>query len=133
MFDGTYNVGVSVEDALRRLGWRWQLRLARLRRGLAYLFGALDADAAQQIMLDCRASSGWYPLLILTVDETLKQALEDFVDHPELRRLIADGCARVESKWECYGDELFEARRWAIDVAEGYAIDEGIRLQRRDA
>ena len=30
------------------------------------------------------------------------------------------------------GDELYEARRWAIDVAEGYAADEGIMLTRLD-
>ncbi|MHB1205728.1 MAG: hypothetical protein ACYCZX_09190 [Rhodospirillaceae bacterium] len=82
------------------------------------------------LMLDCRHPAGWHPLLILTVEETLEQARETFADHPELSRLIADGCARVGDKWESYGDELFEARRWAIDVMEGYAIDEGITLIR---
>lgn len=47
-------------------------------------------------------------------------------------RLIADGCARVEDKWEAHGDELCEALRRAIDVAEGYAAAEGITLARLD-
>lgn len=66
------------------------------------------------------------------MEDTLEQAFETFADHPELARLIADGCARVGHKWEFYGDELYEARRWAIDVAEGYAQDEGIRLPLRE-
>jgi len=83
-------------------------------------------------MLDCHYPAGWHPLLVLTVEDTIEQARAIFADHPDLPRLIADGCARVGDKWEAYGDELYEARRWAIDVAEGYAADEGITLVRID-
>ena len=34
----------------------------------------------------------------------------------------------VEDKGKAHGDELYEAHRWAIDVAEGYAADKGITL-----
>jgi hypothetical protein len=83
-------------------------------------------------MLDCERPAGWHPLLILTVDEALEQAREAFADHPDLRRLIADGCARVGHKWESYNDDLYNARCWAIDVAEQHARDEGITLVRLD-
>ena len=112
--------------------FRAQVRLARLARAWRYFMERLSADDAQRIMLDCRASAGWHPLLVLTVEDTIEQARETFADHPDLPRLIADGCARVGDKWESYGDELYEARRWAIDVAEGYAADEGIMLTRLD-
>ena len=112
--------------------YRAQVCLARLARSWRYFMERLSADDAQRIMLDCRASAGWHPLLVLTVEDTLGQARETFADHPDLPRLIADGCARVGDKWESYGDELYEARRWAIDVAEGYAADEGIMLTRLD-
>lgn len=118
-----------------RIGlWRCRarLRLTRLVRAWRYFMGRLSTDDAQRVMLDCRAPAGWHPLLVLTVEDTLEQARETFADHPELTRLIADGCARVEDKWESYGDELYEARRWAIDVAEGYAADEGLTLTRLD-
>ena len=78
------------------------------------------------LMLDCRYPAGWHPLLVLTVEDTLEQAREEIADHPDLARLIADGCARVGDKWEPYNDELWEARRWAIDLAKDYAADEGI-------
>ena len=77
-------------------------------------------------MLDCRYPAGWHPLLVLTVEDAIEQAREAIADHPDLPRLIADGCARVGTKWESYNDELWEARRWAINLAREYAADEGI-------
>ena len=114
--------------------WRYrvQARRARLRRTWRYAIGRLTPDDAQRLMLDCRFAAGWHPLLVLTVEDTLEQAREIFAEHPDLARLVADGCARVGDKWESYGDELYEARRWAIDAAEGYAADEGIVLTRLD-
>ena len=51
------------------------------------------------VMLDCRHPAGWHPLLVLTVEDTLAQAREEIADHPDLPRLVADGCARVADKW----------------------------------
>ena len=79
-------------------------------------------------MPDCRYPAGWHPLLVLTVEDTLEQAREEIADHPDLSRLVADGCARVGTKWESYNDELWEARRWAIGLAKNYADEEGITL-----
>ena len=104
-------------------GWH---RLSRWRRGWCYATDRLSADGAQRIMLDCRYPAGWHPLLVLTVEDTLEQAREEIADHPDLARLVADGCARVGDKWEPYYGELLEARCWAINLAKTYAADEGI-------
>ncbi len=125
----------SYRTLVSRIGlWRYRAkaRLERLSRAWRYFIGHLSADDAQRIMLDCRYPAGWHPLLVLTVEDTLEQAHETFADHPELPRLIADGCARVGDKWDSYNDELYEARRWAIDLAEEYAAAENIALARLD-
>ena len=128
MFDIIRRTGGIVRVWVRDRCYRFRTRLAQWRRAWRYATNRLSADEAQRIMLDCRDPAGWHPLLVLTVEDTLEQAREDLVDHPELPRLIADGCARVGDKWESYNDELWEARRWAIDLAKGYADDEGITL-----
>ncbi len=114
----------------RAAWWRYccRARFERLGRAWRYACGSLSADDAQRIMMDCRDPAGWYPLLTLTVEDTLEQASDDIADHPDLRRLIADGCARVGYKWEAHGDELYEAHCWAIELAQSYAADEGITL-----
>ena len=118
-----------------RLGlgrYRAKARIERLSRAWRYFTGGLTTDDAQRVMLDCRDPAGWHPLLVLTVEDTLEQARETFAYHPELARLIADGCARVGDKWDSYDGELYEARRWAIELAERYAADEGVALVRLD-
>ena len=93
----------SYRTLASRIGlWRYRAkaRLERLSRAWRYLIGRLSADDAQRIMLDCRYPAGRHPLLVLTVEDTLEQAHETFADHPELPRLIADGCARVGDKWD---------------------------------
>lgn len=118
---------------LRRLGWRLRERCRRYRRAWLYARRRLTADDAQIMILYCRDPAGWHPLVVLAVEDALTDALEQFHDHPELARLVADGCARVESKWEDLSDTLSEARRWAIDLAQGCAEQEGIVLRARDA
>jgi hypothetical protein len=112
--------------------YRAGYRLAQWRRAWRYAIDGLSPDDAQRMMLDCRFPAGWHPLLVLTVEDTLEQARGELTDHPELPRLLADGCARVADKWESYNDELWEARRWAIGLAKEYAADEGITLTALD-
>ncbi|MDE1990303.1 MAG: hypothetical protein KGI82_07505 [Betaproteobacteria bacterium] len=110
--------------------WKYRLkaRVKRLCHAWRYATGTLSADDAQTMIVECQDPAGWYPLMILTVEDALEYAREMFVDHPTLRRFIADGCARVGHKWETYGDELAEAFRWAAELAEEYAASEGIIL-----
>jgi hypothetical protein len=123
---------LAVASRLDLWCYRARNRAQRLSRAWSYFRGRLGADDAQRILLDCESPAGWHPLLVLTVEDTLEQARETFADHPDLPRLIADGCERVGDKWESYNDELYEARRWAIDLAEHYAAREGIELVRLD-
>lgn len=132
MFDRLKAACARVADRITHRRFRARYRLARLSRAWAYFLDHLDADAAQRVMLDCEHSAGWHPLLVLTVEDTLADAREVFADYPDLPRLINDGCARVARKWESYNDELYEARRWAIDLAVEYAAAEGVTLTRHE-
>jgi hypothetical protein len=105
----------------------------RLRRAWGYFANRLSEDDARTIMNDCERPAGWHPLLILSVESTLAQAHETFADHPDLPRLIAEGCAHVGYKWESYNDDLHHARGWAIEKAQEYAANEGTTLVRLDA
>jgi hypothetical protein len=128
VFDAIRRRGAPIVSWARRYQYRCGVRLSRSTRAWRYATRQLSADDAQQLMLDCRYPAGWHPLLVLTVEDTLEQAREDLADHPDLPRLIADGCARVGDKWESYNDELWEARRWAINLARSYAAEEGLTL-----
>ena len=128
MFDIIRHIARILGSPARVRWYRACHRLARWRRGWRYAAGRLSADEAQHILLDCRFPAGWHPLLVLTVEDTLEQAREEIADHPDLARLVADGCARVGDKWEPYYGELLEARCWAINLAKNYAVDEGITL-----
>ncbi|MEK8121631.1 hypothetical protein WOB59_00480 [Methylocystis sp. IM4] len=116
--------------ALWRLSLRW--RLARLRRGLLYGVDRLSTDDAQRVLFDCQSPAGWHPLLTLTLADVLEEARETFEDHPALPRLVNDACGRVADKWQNYGDELYEARRWAMNLVKAYADDENIALRPRE-
>jgi hypothetical protein len=120
----------AMTSRLSRARYRTTASLKRLARAWAYFMARLTEDDAQRIMLDCRHPAGWYPLLILTVEDTLREAREIFADHPDLPRLIADGCAGVACKWESHNDELYTARGWAIGLALRHGAEEGITLVR---
>lgn len=128
MFDVIHRYAAAVALWTRHHRYRCGVSLGRWTRAWRYAAGRLSADEAQRLMLDCRHPAGWHPLLVLTVEDTLEQAREEIADHPDLSRLVADGCARVGDKWEPYCGELLEARFWAINLAKSYAVDEGITL-----
>lgn len=111
--------------------WRLRERYRHAMRAWRYARRTLTADDAQTIMLHCRDPAGWYPLTVLAVEDALEDAHKDFEAHPELPRLVADGCARVADKWDDFGDTLYEARRWALELAQTYAEQENIVLARR--
>jgi hypothetical protein len=126
MFDVIRCRTPAVASWVRRHGYRCGVSLGRWTRAWRYAAGRLSPDEAQRLMLDCRYPAGWHPLLVLTVEDALEQAREEIADHPDLPRLVADGCARVGDKWEPYYGELPEARCRAINLAKNYAADEGI-------
>ena len=126
MFDVIRRRAAAVALWTSRHQYRCGVSLGRWTRAWHYVAGRLSADEAQRLMLDCRHPAGWHPLLVLTVEDALEQARAEIADHPDLARLVADGCARVGDKWEPYYGELLEARCWAINLAKNYAADEGI-------
>lgn len=106
--------------------YRARLSAARCLRAWRYATQRLSADEAQQIAVDCRFAAGWHPLLTLAVEDVLDLALEEFNEHPDLRRLVAEACARVGYKWEPYGDALSGAQDWALDLVRDYAAADSI-------
>jgi hypothetical protein len=126
MFDIIRRRTAAVGSRTRRRRYRCGVSLGRWTRAWRYAAERLSPDEAQRLMLDCRHPAGWHPLLVLTVEDALEQAREEIADHPDLARLVADGCARVGDKWEPYYGELLEARCWAINLAKNYASDERI-------
>jgi hypothetical protein len=125
-------IGRQLQFWLAFQGVLIKMRFRHLRRSWRYLTHSLTADDAQTMILGCRRQAGWHPLTILTVEDTLELAREVFGSNPELPRLIADACAHVGRKWTSTSDELHEAIRWAIEIAEEQALHEGIVLSRRD-
>jgi hypothetical protein len=117
---------------LDRWFYRARRRLARLVRAWCYCSGRLSAAEAQQIIRDCRYPAGWHPLVVLTVEDTLAQARERLGDHPDLPWLIAEGCIHVEQRWAGRGEDLQQARDWAIVLARRFAAEDGIVLSCRD-
>ncbi len=113
---------------VQRTRYRIEIRLSRYRRAWRYARNTLSADDAQWIFTDCEYAAGWHTLLVLGLDRTLERARERYEDHPDLPRLVNDGCARVASKWEDYSDNLSEAEDSAIERAVEYAEAEGITL-----
>ena len=126
MFDVIRLRSAAVAAWASRQRYRCGAGICRWTRAWHYAAGRLSADEAQRLMLDCRYPAGWLPLLVLTVEDTLEQERQEIADHPDLPRLVADGCARVGDKWGPYYGELLEARCWAINLAKNYAVDEGV-------
>ena len=115
-------------DFFYRQRLRWQSRIRRMLRAARYAGGRLSVADAQSIVCDCEPVAGWFPLLTLTMDETLDQALKEHAEHPELRRLVGEACSYVSGRWESYNDDLHEARSWAIEKVLEYAASESIEL-----
>lgn len=118
-----------LDDIFVRWRLQWQARVRRVLRAVRYASGRLSANDAQSIVCDCEPVAGWFPLLTLTADETLDQALEEYAEHPELRRLVREACSYVGGRWESYDDQLYEARCWAMEKVREYAVFEGVELR----
>ena len=115
--------------------WRWRMlqRWQRLRRAVAYATGHLSEDDAQSIILDCRLSAGWYPLMTLSPDDVGEMATGLYGDAAHSLDPYLDGaCECVARKWDQTGDEHWHAREWALDLALQGAAQDGIVLSLLD-
>lgn len=111
--------------------WRYQLcsRWQRLCRAFNYATARLSQDDAQTITLDCQPAAGWYPLTILTEEDVFEMAADIHGDAADtLAPYIPGACSYVGRKWETPGDDYWHARRWALDVVQDWAAQDGIVL-----
>jgi hypothetical protein len=103
-------------------------RLHRLRRALAYATGRLSPDDAQDIILDCRDTAGWYLLMVITPDDVLARGIDLKGEGAhDLKPYLAAACGYVSRKWEA-GDDYYAALDWALDQACDYANQDGIEI-----
>ncbi len=109
-----------------------KLWFKRLRRAWQYINDSMSGRDAQEMIFDCQDQAGQHSLLVLNTAAVLDDALEIFVSHPDLPRLVRLACAHVGRKWEANGDEYYEAVRWALKTTERYATDFGVALIRLD-
>jgi hypothetical protein len=113
--------------------WRVRNKFRRYREALAYARNHMDTTQANDIIFNCQAAAGWYPLETLSVDGCLQTALDCYwEDHPELESLVQSACERVASKWSSTGDAVSAAEDWALDLVPEYAQARGITLARHE-
>ena len=109
--------------------WRLRDTTRRYGRALAYARGRMNSDQANDIIFDCQAAAGWYPLETLAIDSCLETACGvHWQAHPELESLVQSACDRVASKWESNGNAAEAAEDWALDLIEDIARARGIQL-----
>jgi hypothetical protein len=114
--------------------YRLRNRIRRYRLALAYARHRVDSDQANEIICDCQAAAGWFPLETFSVDRVLQTALDCYWrPHPELESLVQSACDRVASKWSSDGHAADAAEDWAIDLVGDYAQARGVTLIHHDA
>jgi hypothetical protein len=86
-------------DKISNVHWRVRHKIRRYREALAYARNRMDMTQANDIIYNCQAAAGWYPLETLSVDGCLQIALDCYWEnHPELESLVQSACERVASK-----------------------------------
>jgi hypothetical protein len=116
-------------NAITIVQWRLCNTLRRYREAFAYARDRLSSSQANEIICNCQATAGWYPLETFAVDRCLQTALGCYWDdHPELESLVQSACARVASKWSSSGHAADAAEDWALDLAGEFAAARGIVL-----
>ncbi len=111
------------------LRWRIRHRLQRAKRAFAYAAGTLSAGQAQNIVADCEFVAGRFSLMILASQDVLVMAIAEYGARAHaLKDCLPGACAHVAGKGECYGDEDWQARDWALRTAKESAAQDGITL-----
>jgi hypothetical protein len=115
------------------LQYRARDKIRRYRLAIAYARQRIDADQANDIIYDCQAAAGWYPLETFSADGCLQTALDCYWQpHPELESLVQSACDRVASKWSSNGHAADAAEDWALDLVADFAAARGIALLRHE-
>jgi hypothetical protein len=113
--------------------YRLHSMIHRYRLAIAYARDRIDPGQANDIIYDCQAAAGWFPLEEFSVDSCLETALDcHWQPHPELENLVRSACADVASKWSSDGHAADAAQDWALDLVAEFAQARGIDLVRRE-
>ena len=104
----------------------------RWRRAWRYATDTLSADDAGWIRHRCQDVEGFWPLEAIDAEGVLREAREQWADHPALERLAYDAAERIANKWTGSGDISCEARGCAVDLVAEYAKAQGVKLVERD-
>jgi hypothetical protein len=111
--------------------YRLHSMIHRYRLAIAYARDHIDPDQANDIIYDCQAAAGWFPLETFSVERCLQTALDcHWEPHPELEGLVQSACDRVASKWSSDGHAADAAEDWALDLVAEFAQARGIDLVR---
>jgi hypothetical protein len=79
--------------------YRLHSMIHRYRLAIAYARDRIDPGQANDIIYDCQAVAGWFPLETFSVERCLQTALDCYWEpHPELEGLVQSACDRVASK-----------------------------------
>lgn len=110
--------------------FRYQERLSRLTRGLAYAFGrSLTEDDRHVLRTEMNEALGYYPLMTLAAEDLLHEARSRYGEQAgKLTPYFAAACDRVAGKWDNCSDAFGFAVDWALEQAVEYASHDGIHL-----
>ena len=92
----------------------------------------MSPDDASWIRHRCQDVEGFWPIEVIDAEGVLREAREQWADHPALERLAYDAAERTANKWTSAGDISCEARGCAIDLIAYYAKAQGVELIERD-
>jgi hypothetical protein len=71
-------------------GFLWQYRLQRWRRAWRYATDTMTTEDAGWIRRHCQDVEGFWPLEAIDAEGVLREAREQWADHPALERLAYD-------------------------------------------
>ncbi len=118
-----------IRRRLFALRWRIRHRLQRAWRAFAYAAGTLSARQAQDIVADCEFVAGRFSLMILASQDVMDMAIAEYGDRAHaLKDYLPGACAHVAGRWECYSDDYWHARGWALRTAKESAAQDGFAL-----
>ena len=92
----------------------------------------MTTEDAGWIRHHCQDVEGFWPLEAIDAEGVLREAREQWANHPALERLAYDAAERIANKWTGPGDISCEARGCEVDLIAHYARTQGIELIERD-
>lgn len=113
---------------------RYKLKdfVLRARQGWRWMRGTLTREDARDMQWKIDHLAGWYPLVVLSVDD-IKEQLEDMYEsQPQFDELADRAASRVYSKFDDYSDMRSNAQDWAVDLVRDYAVADRVALIERN-